>query len=441
MSYMKNYIDKIKDRIKQEPLFKNILIMVGGTGIAQVLPIISAPILTRLYLPEHFGTYALFYSLVTIIYGVATLDYHNIIIIGDTQQKSFLGLSLSLLVTISICFIVLLILIIVPNSLVQSIFGDKILSYLYFLPITVFFSVLSNILYNWFLRQGDFKYLSKNKIILAICAMILQISIGFFQLGALGFIIANLLATIIATSLMLFKFNREYHTLYNTVSLLSLRKIGIEYKKFSLVSVWANSLNIFTLQIPDLLLNKLFGSFVLGQYSLSQRMITLPSSFVASSLQEVFKQTASQEERETGNCRIAYIRTLKISTTLALLLLIACLTFIPTLFVWVFGSKWSEAGSYVRVMCFLFAIRFIVPTLSYVFYIKNKQQIDLFWQIGLFILTVSTLLGGYYFFEMKDSISLLMTYSLTLSFWYIVNLFFTYSLVFNENNFFKNQSK
>ncbi len=68
------------------------------------------------------------------------------------------------------------------------------------------------------------------------------------------------------------------------VNIDSLKWIAYEYRKFDLVSVWGNTLNIFTLQIPQFLLNKVFGSQVLGQYSLAQRMISLPLGFVTSAI-------------------------------------------------------------------------------------------------------------------------------------------------------------
>ncbi|MFY7964199.1 MAG: oligosaccharide flippase family protein [Chitinophagaceae bacterium] len=429
---MKDKISNFKRKIVQVPLIKNILIMGGGAGIAQLLPIISAPIVSRLYLPEDFGTYALFYSLSTILYGFATLDYHNVIVISDTHQKAFKGIILSISIAFAICCTVFIFSCFLPKSLLISLFGKQIQCFILIIPLTAFFNVLNTVLYNWFLRHGQYKFLSKNKIILASCSVILQISIGLLKLGTFGFIIANLSATFIAISLLFIKFNKEHISFYSHSFYRGIDKIAREYKKFPLVSVWGNALNVITLQIPEILLNKIFGSFVLGQYSLAQRMINLPTSFIASSVQEVFRQSAAQENRETGNCKLAYMRTLKITSVLAALLFIASLTILPPLFVWVFGEKWIDAGTYVRVLSMFFAIRFIAPPLSYVFYVKNKQQIDFYWQIGLFILSLSILFGGYYWLNITNPLYLLLLYSCTMFIWYFINIILTYNLVINK---------
>jgi O-antigen/teichoic acid export membrane protein len=46
---------------------KNILTLITGTGVAQLIPVAVSPIITRLYSPEDFGLIALYQSLVAII--------------------------------------------------------------------------------------------------------------------------------------------------------------------------------------------------------------------------------------------------------------------------------------------------------------------------------------------------------------------------------------
>ena len=46
---------------------KNVIKVLSGTVLAQALPIAVAPILTRIYSPENFGIFALFYAIVSIL--------------------------------------------------------------------------------------------------------------------------------------------------------------------------------------------------------------------------------------------------------------------------------------------------------------------------------------------------------------------------------------
>ena len=56
---------------KENSFGKDVLKLVSGTAVAQVLSILAAPILTRLYAPEAFGVLALFVSITSIINVIA----------------------------------------------------------------------------------------------------------------------------------------------------------------------------------------------------------------------------------------------------------------------------------------------------------------------------------------------------------------------------------
>ena len=54
-------------KIKSD-FIKNILELATGTSIAQFIPILISPILTRIYTPEDFGLFALFIA-ITVMFG------------------------------------------------------------------------------------------------------------------------------------------------------------------------------------------------------------------------------------------------------------------------------------------------------------------------------------------------------------------------------------
>jgi O-antigen/teichoic acid export membrane protein len=414
--------------LKNVPIVKNLWILTSGTGISQIFPIISAPIVARLYDPEHFGIYAVFYSLASLFTGLAFLDYNNIIIVAPNNQKAYEGMILSGIVNALINFVLLMSVFIIPKALLITFFGKEVYPYLWIVPITVFINCVSQLYYTWFLRKEEYRLLSRNKIILSICAVVLQISVGYLRIGALGFIIANLGSIFISLVLLVYSFIKDKDYIPQKVMFYSLKELAIEHRKFSLVSVWGNTLNIFTMQIPQFLLNKVFGAQILGQYSLAQRMISLPLGFISAAVQDVFKQGASNENNDFGHCKSTYMSTLKIVSVIGAIVLVSCLTFVPSLFVLVFGSKWESAGVYVKVLSFLFVVRFIVAPLSYVLYIKAKQNWDFLWQIGLFVISVLTLYGGYNWLEVRNPLDLLLLYSLALTLWYLLNLKITYDL-------------
>jgi len=72
----------------------DVLKLVTGTTIAQIITIVASPILTRLYGPEAFGFFALFTSITSIIGVIACIRYELAIMLpkSDEEAANLLGL-------------------------------------------------------------------------------------------------------------------------------------------------------------------------------------------------------------------------------------------------------------------------------------------------------------------------------------------------------------
>ena len=54
-------------RVWQSRFVRDVLLLSGGTGIAQVVALAMLPVLSRLYSPEDFGLLTLYISIVTVL--------------------------------------------------------------------------------------------------------------------------------------------------------------------------------------------------------------------------------------------------------------------------------------------------------------------------------------------------------------------------------------
>jgi O-antigen/teichoic acid export membrane protein len=359
---------------------------------------------------------------------MAFLDYQNAILIEISHRRAFYALIVSFFSCLAISLISFFLCIFLPREFLTSIFGKDVVPFFWVIPVTVFISSINTLFYSWFLRKGKFTLISKNKVIIAIISVFVQISLGLLKVGTLGFIVANLISFSISSVLFGIVFFNSIEFTFAKVNLMVLIDICKKYKNFPLFSVWSNSLNIITLQIPQFLLNSFFGSSLVGQLSLANRMINLPISFISTSFQDLFRQSSAKENSETGKSKNTYLRFLRIGIVFGVLLLVICLFVIPPLFAFIFGPKWVTAGVYVKILAPLTVIRFVIGPLSYMFYIKLKQKLDLLWQIGLFVLTISILYGGYHWLGIQNESDLLISYTLVISVWYIINGLISYRL-------------
>lgn len=82
----------------------DVIKLVTGTSFAQLLTVLSAPILTRLYSPADFGILAVFISTTDILGVIACLRYEMAIVLPEEDDKAanLFGLSLMFAVSLSI---------------------------------------------------------------------------------------------------------------------------------------------------------------------------------------------------------------------------------------------------------------------------------------------------------------------------------------------------
>ncbi len=76
-----------KIKLKSE-FSKNTLTLMIGSALAQVIPIIISPILTRVYTPEEFGIFALYITFISIGASLVTAKYETAILLPKKEENA-----------------------------------------------------------------------------------------------------------------------------------------------------------------------------------------------------------------------------------------------------------------------------------------------------------------------------------------------------------------
>src|SRR5690606_13532134 len=183
----------------------------------------------------------------------------------------------------------------------------------------------------------------------------------------------------------------------------------------------ADLLNSSAAQLPIIVLGTRFGPEVAGYFALASRTMGAPISILGGAVRDVFKRSANQDFQRYGNCRGIYVRTFWVLSALAVLMVIVVAPFASTLFSFAFGKEWQTAGVFASWLIPMYALRFVASPLSYTFYVVQKQQVDLVWQIALLAMTVATL------FSFTSYSATIVSYSVGYAALYTVYLLLSYS--------------
>lgn len=421
---MKNYFKNIIEIVPQGSFLKNVSILTLGTGISQIIILISYPFIAKLYEPAEFGVFELTASTVMIFTSIASFKYDQAIIIADDTEEAYDLMQLSLIL-IGICAILSGIIIVLFSSSIEKFLKIESNLILYILPVILFFTSIFNPLKTYCSRFKRFSTISKVNVSRSIMSVTLQVVLGLFNLKTYGLILGNYIPSVFINSTLLNNLSRKYYKL-DIARLKELAVKYVDFPKYSLLSTLLNSLVIYG---TIFFISNLFDKDILGQIAMANRFLNLPLALISGSLSEVFLQKISRCAINKEKSLPHYMKMFKYLTLTSLFgATIAYLT-IPIIFDLFLGQKWEKAGVFASWLIILYAIRFITTPLSTVYIVYREQKQLLFWiilQLSLLILlyayakyfTISPETFVAYFIISQGIFYLLFTYRG----WQIVNL-------------------
>lgn len=400
---------------------KNVLMILTGSSIAQAIPLAVSPILTRLYEPEDFGVFALYVSIVGILSIFATGRFEMAIMLPKDKSEVRALSKLIIILNLSISVLLLIVIIIFNKQISELLGSDGISYFLYFIPLSVllvgFYQLVSTLL----VRDKLFKQTAMNKILFSGSNVSCQLSHGLLFSGSFGLLLGNVIGYLVAISSVLKSKVINYYLFFKEKdSSLLVAKKYIQFPKYDVPSVFVN---VLANQAPVLGISRFFGMELLGFYSFTYKTLMQPISLISKSVLEVFKQKATEDYNEQGNCKGIFLSTLKNLALVGFVPFLILFFIAPSLFAFVFGDKWVIAGELAQIMTPMFYLNFVVGPLSYTFFIVGQQKKNLFWQFILLIFSVIAISIGVFYDDFYLAIGL---FSLVYSVIYIIYLLYAY---------------
>jgi len=420
---MKRLIDALRSRFSEGRFARNALIMMVGTGLAQALSIAVAPILTRLYSPSDFGVLALYTSVSSLIGVLATGRYDTAIMLPEKDEDAMSLVAVSLSITIAVGLASLGLVICLNQPIARWLGSEEVAPWLYLIPISALVGGLYQAMYSWSIRRGQFKRVSAGKLSGASVGAVTTVGTGLIQPSVGGLVLGGAAGQAVTAGILAWQLRGEDWRQMTHLAGRTMRSAARRYHRFPLYSLPADFVNAAAQQTPVMLLSNFFGTTIVGFYSITQRVLGLPLTLIASSITDVFRQRASADFARCGNCRGIYVKTFRSLVGFSLIPFLVFVFSAPWLFSVIFGDHWRVAGEYAQILSPLFLLRLVVSPLSYVLYIAEKQNLDLVGNLALFVITsISVVVGGIRH-DVKLSITL---FTLSYSFIYIAYLILSY---------------
>ncbi len=403
---------------------RSVLTLMTGTLIAQAIPVALSPVLTRLFTPENFGLFALYFSISQIMSVFITGRYEYAIILPEKDEDAINIVALCLSITLLVSLVTLLIFIPFRHQLAELINKMQIADFLLLIPATIFAIGVYTTFNLWFNRKAYYSNISAGKILRSSTSTFFSLGFGLTIVKTAGLIIADTIGQLVAAFFMLVKFFKSDKLFMKSITIAGMKLQAIRFIQFPKYNIISGLLEKGSGQVPVILLSSFFGSTVTGFFSLSQRIIAVPESLISVSIGDVFRQKASVEYQKNGNCRKTFLDLFKILLLVSLIPFITLAFSAPFLFEVVFGEEWRFAGTYAQIMTVMFFLSFVVSPLSTMFIIAEKQRIDLFIQVALFTLICLSFIAGFRIFN--DPKAAIILFTTTYSIKYFIEFFLSY---------------
>ena len=364
---------------------RNVVTLMTGTGLAQLIPLAVTPILSRLYPPEQFGVLALFVSVVSSLSVLATGRYEFAIMLPrkDVDATNIAALSITINLIVSVALFALAC--ILSEPMAKALGNESMAFWLYFVPLAVFLNGIYSNLKHWSNRHKLYLLMAHRQVLHSGGTSAVQLGLGLLRAGAGGLVVGSVSGQALAAGMMASMVRRHCPHFWRGIDKRRMLALAKRYRSCPQYLVPAHTLGAVSVQLPTIFINAAFGLAASGFFMLAERAVGLPLSLISGSIGDVFRQEIGESFLAGQRCRLIFISTFKKLVTVATPPFLILLFFAPSLFSLVFGEKWRVAGEYARLMCPMFYLRFISNPLSLVAIIAQKNRFEFLWQLGMLL--------------------------------------------------------
>ncbi|WP_147065002.1 lipopolysaccharide biosynthesis protein [Terrabacter aerolatus] len=372
------------------PNAKRAGVLLSGAVVAQIVPIVASPLLTRLYTPSTYGALATFGAISAIVTAVATGRYHmaTTLPVADSDARAITSLSLRLSITfcglLTITALAWFLFLPIPQAL------RPLGIWMVAIPLAGLLGSIYETLTIFSLRHDATKVIAKTSAARSVTGAGAQAILGVAGAGIHGLIGGTLISLLTGN----YPLWRKFRDQGAPTSAGALITVARRYSAFPRFELWSNLSNILGLNITILGIGALYSHSSLGQYSLSYRMLTLPAALIGMTASQVYLRELSLRRSAGGSGDRIFRSTLLYLSTLSVAPFIILWVFAPDIFQFVFGPEWREAGDFTRAMMPVIWMRFIMSPLSTTFLVYERQRALLIWQLVILVTTLASFVAA-----------------------------------------------
>jgi len=360
-----------------------------GTILAQIISLVSIPIISRIYNPAEYGHLTLILSVTAILIPVATFRIETLIVVSDTDEEAAKLLSISanlaLAVSATLFAITFTKYFIFENS---SFMHALITSFLFAMVLMA--QSIGVLMVQVALRAHKDSDIARSSVIQNLSISFAQVVTGIWSPSGSALISSYVAGRIVGIT-PLWRETRKILSKRGGDSRRTLEKYMAQFKASSPL-VFASVIDSAILGLPIILITTQFGLQYSGYIGITQTILTVPITLVGGAFGSVILSELSSNIRDNQDStrrNATIIRTFsKYLFYFSITFAIVTLLFGSAIFKLIFNDNWLEASRLVGYLAVPFGVSLLWQPLMSVYF--ASQQWNKYLKISISRLVLST---------------------------------------------------
>ncbi len=377
--------------MKNNGIVKEASTLLSGNVAAQAIALLAYLILTRIFTPEDFAIYNIFYSYIEVLIIFSTCKYELSVVASDTNREA--SAIAQFAIKCNTLFSLVLILLFAILFYFDSLPGNlKQLEWVVLLiPFLVYFTGTSRVYAALFNRFHQYRQIAVSETVNAGAATVMKI-----LFGKLGWIFGGMplgqtlgkLAGNVNYHLSLSKLDRPKTTWQEQKTAAS------KFRNFPLYVATKDFMNSFSANLPFLWAASYFDKVEIVLFSLALVVCLRPANILNTAFEKVLYAQVVEKVRLRQSISKIISKFALIISAAALPVLALVFVYADPLFVFCFGDNWEGCGFYIRCLIPYVFITLTSTSLMFIPNVFSTQRTEFIFYVVLLLLRIVALWTG-----------------------------------------------
>ncbi|MBR1798762.1 MAG: oligosaccharide flippase family protein [Bacteroidales bacterium] len=385
----------------QKTLLNEIATLLSGKAVAQIVALLAYLALTRLYSPDDFGLFNLFYSPIELLIIISTCKLELSIIAAhtDPQAHDLARLALRINTAVSLVLLAAVGGMVVCNALPGQFSALGLVALI--IPPFVFFCGTSRVYAALFNRQRQYRPMAWSETINSVTAAVAKIGLALVPLSRSGMPLGALAGQMASNLNLIHRLRRTtnfFGTRSSRAQLKAAARSARNYPLFvatkDIVSTLSANLPFLAAALPLATTATTLTTTQLGLLGLALTLTARPLNLFAGACERVLFARTAQLQRSGQPIGKLVWRYLTVSYAIASVLCIVAYFVAEPACVLCFGDRWSGSGAYIRILLPWVVLRVGSLPLTFVANLFSTQRTELLFYIAQLALSTAAIAIG-----------------------------------------------